>query len=646
MTKRPRQWLILAIELLVLLVVAGLGYRFYVRRNAPEIPPAQQEEATAIESLVVEEELILALSPRLKQLDRALRNLSLPDRTTRELFTESVEVTDLASGEPPAPDFELPNAQIDVRHWHFADGTATLEGDALQLLTPLVESVEYFEHGHFYFVDAKLQGDAQDELHSKNGLSGLARTREGSWRAFKCSLKLAWKLNANARSSDATSWRIASWKVVKLETQDAPRKLFAEVLDRVLPNPSDLTRARECLQAQYNIRFVKDPQFVPPHPQFFVHADDKHPGLAVVDIDSDGWDDLYVMDLWGRNLLLRNRGDGTFQDVAARYGLDLRDHCSCAVFADFDNDGDPDVFIGRTQARSLYLRNDEGKFVDGSDSLGGMELPYFVSSINAVDIDNDGLLDVYFSTYAGNQLLRTVEGRPAYGALMSKLTSQPPLLEEYLGPEQAQQLAERFQGAQIYLDRPGPPNLLLSNRGGHFELAQANQVVEAWRNTFQSAWADYDGDGDQDCYVSNDYAPDNLLRNDGQGNFVDVSLETGVADGGFGMGASWGDYDEDGRQDLYVSNMFSKAGRRITGKMGDTIDARIATAARGNSLFRRTDEGFDLVSGLEAPSMTVEMAGWSWGSQFVDVDSDGCLDIFALSGFYSAPKEIAIELDL
>lgn len=644
-TPTKHRWILLA-EVFALVVVIGLGYYYFVRRGATPAPtPEIQKETTAIESLVVEEELILALSPRLKRLDRALLNLTLPDRATRELFTEEVEVADLTPGDPPAPDFEMPQANVDVRHWHAEGASQRQPNDALKLLEPLVDSVDYFEHGHFYFVNAELRDDQQSELVSKNGLGGLARTRDGHWRAFKANLELTWRRSARGKVDDPEAWKISSWKVVKLETQDTPHKLFAEVLDRALPNPSDRTRARECLQEHYNIRLVKDPQFVPPHPKFFVHADDKHPGLAVVDIDGDGWDDLYVMDLWGRNLLLRNRGDGTFQDVAAQYGLDFRDHCSCAVFADFDNDGDPDAFLGRTQARSMYLRNDNGRFVDASETLINTALPYFVSSVNAVDIDNDGLLDVYFSTYAGNQLLREVEGRPAYGGMFSGYKPEP-LLSEYLTEEQSAELAQRFVKAPVYLDRPGPPNLLLANRGGKFEIAPGNKAVESWRNTFQSAWVDFDHDGDQDCYASNDYAPDNFFRNDGHGNFQDVSAEMGVADGGFGMGATWGDYDEDGRQDLYVSNMFSKAGRRITGKLGDKVDGRIANAARGNSLFRNSEQGFEMVSGLDAPAMMVEMAGWSWGSQFVDVNSDGCLDIFALSGFYSAPKEIAIELDL
>ena len=112
------------------------------------------------------------------------------------------------------------------------------------------------------------------------------------------------------------------------------------------------------------------------------------------------------------------------------------------------------------------------------------------------------------------------------------------------------------------------------------------------------------------------------------------------------MGVSWGDYDNDGLQDLYVCNMYSKAGNRIMGKIPG-LDPRIVMLAGGNSLFRNRGGHFRKVSGVEPPSLLVEKVGWAWGGQFADFDNDGFLDIYSLSGYYSAPPEIAIpEADL
>ena len=129
------------------------------------------------------------------------------------------------------------------------------------------------------------------------------------------------------------------------------------------------------------------------------------------------------------------------------------------------------------------------------------------------------------------------------------------------------------------------------------------------------------------------------------GRFTDVTEQTGTADIGFGMGASWGDYDNDGRSDLYVSNMYSTAGNRILKRL-DHIGGSFLGAARGNTLFRNSEHSFTKVSGTDEPSMMVENAGWSWAGQFTDLDNDGYEDIYALSGFFTAPKEVAIARDI
>ncbi len=186
--------------------------------------------------------------------------------------------------------------------------------------------------------------------------------------------------------------------------------------------------------------------------------------------------------------------------------------------------------------------------------------------------------------------------------------------------------------------------MLLVNRGGRFEVPEEASALRVFRNTFQSTWSDFDRDGDPDVYLASDYGPNQLFRNEGDGSFRDVTGATGTADVGFGMGASWGDYDHDGRQDLYVTNMYSTAGNRILHKFSH-VDEEILGTARGNTLFRNRSGSFEKVSGLKAPSLTVEKAGWSWGGQFADVDNDGFLDIYALSGYYTAPRKVAIARD-
>ena len=110
----------------------------------------------------------------------------------------------------------------------------------------------------------------------------------------------------------------------------------------------------------------------------------------------------------------------------------------------------------------------------------------------------------------------------------------------------------------------------------------------------------------------------------------------------FGMGASAGDYDNDGDLDLFVSNMYSKAGNRIIAKLGD-VDERFLIAARGNFLYRNDGGKFFQVADADAPETKV---GWAFGGQFADFNNDGWLDLYIPSGLYTAPKEVATDVDL
>ncbi|MCA9211690.1 MAG: VCBS repeat-containing protein, partial [Planctomycetales bacterium] len=148
----------------------------------------------------------------------------------------------------------------------------------------------------------------------------------------------------------------------------------------------------------------------------------------------------------------------------------------------------------------------------------------------------------------------------------------------------------------------------------------------------------YDNDGDQDLYVANDFGRNNLYRNEG-GRFVDVAAAAGVEDMSAGMSVSWGDYDRDGLIDLYVGNMFSSAGNRITYQRrfrddpSNELRAKFQRHARGNTLFRNLGDGsFEDVS----VASNVEMGRWSWGSNFVDFNNDGWDDLLVGNGMVTS----------
>lgn len=580
-----------------------------------------QEPPAGWDAMIASEEAIVQISPHIKRLGHSTLNLHLPDESTRTVFGDVVKVVDLLSVEPRGG-----NALGVGGGASHEPGARDVARRDLALWRPLLDHVEYFDHAKFEVIRGQLLADNPGRLETDLGFEALARVPDGRlW--LRGDLTVTWAAGAPLEKDGPATWSIVEWRTGELRTMAADRLLFAEILDQAL-EPEALGPARRSIHEEFVLEYLLDPDgFQRPTPYFDVQSADRHPGIAVTDVNGDGFDDVYVMARWGPNQFFQNQGDGTFEEVAARIGLDVPHFTSSALFADFDNDGDQDVFLGRTLQPSVYMVNEGGRFVERSLELFDNPLPALVSSVSAVDYDGDGLLDLYVSTFAA--ALHPIETMA------------------FLDPLDGQRLWALATGGESHVikNKFGPPNVLLRNRGGGRFAREENTALNLFRNTYQSTWADYDNDGDMDVYVVNDFAPNNLYRNDGGGAFTDVTAPTGTADLGFGMGASWGDYDADGLQDLYVTNMHSKAGLRIAARLND-VDGNFTRMARGNTLFRNRMDGFEQVSSLDRPGLPVEAAGWGWGSQFIDLDNDSDLDIHALSGFYTAPSAVELPIDI
>jgi hypothetical protein len=596
----------------------------------------QRQEKSLLAVLDRSEELYLELSKVFKKtLNRSAGNLLLADHYSEALFADSVEIRDLAA-EPP--ERATAAAHPLFERWKYRlqqPTTATkIDGSLPPIWCALLEELDYFEWAKFFIHLGRFRDHSEQHYDCTLRFAGRARDRAGMLRQLAGEVDCSFE---RGEPGAAGAWRICRFVTHKLTSWQTQDRLFADVAAEAV-HPA--RARREVLGSRHEDlvrRFFLDEDFEKPGPYFTLQSFDRHPGISVVDLNGDGADDVYVLQRWGANLLLMNRGDGTFVEAAAEWGLDLPGNSSAAVFADLDNDGDQDLLLGRTLKPSLYLVQEGGQFVDRSKDRIEGELPSLVSSISAADFDQDGLLDLYVATYAANMMDQ--EYRTFHQA------REPHMLQEFLPAAESAELYRRTAKEwHKYKNKLGPPNVLLRNLGGGCLEKVDVPEVAVWKNTLQATWSDVDGDGDPDLYCANDFSTNNLLRNEGQGHFVDVTETSRTADIGFGMGASFGDYDNDGDQDLYVANMFSKAGERIM-KQIPRLDPRFAAMARGNSLFRNDGSAFTKVSGRAPRDLQVELGGWSWGGQFWDADNDGFLDIYTLSGYYTAPAEVAIAVD-
>jgi hypothetical protein len=266
-------------------------------------------------------------------------------------------------------------------------------------------------------------------------------------------------------------------------------------------------------------------------------------GVALLDYDQDGHLDLYLANgvyLEGfsdgqrprdrlTNRLYRNIGDGTFQDVTDRARVGDEGYGMGVVAADFDNDGYPDLYVTNYGANVLYRNNGDGTFSDVTRRANVGDEGCGVGAV-WLDFDNDGLLDLYVGNY--------IQFDPDY-----RLFYQP----------------DGFPGPLAY---PGQADLLYRNRGdGTFEdVTQRMGVARPDGRAMGVSAADYDHDGYVDIYVANDVMENYLFRNEGGERFEEVALQAGVAynhqgDATSSMAVDFADYDGDGRTDMYVSDM-------------------------------------------------------------------------------------------
>ena len=321
---------------------------------------------------------------------------------------------------------------------------------------------------------------------------------------------------------------------------------------------------------------------------------------AVEDFDADGRLDIAVAVMDGPPFLLKHYPDGTFRQVALERGIQvsrpLENFCCC--WLDFDNDNDPDLVLG-----DRVYQNDDGVFRDVTEASQLAIDPFCMGAVVA-DYDLDGDQDIYV----------------IYQVDLSNIDAE---------------------GAQWVDDRmTGKANRLWQNDGaGHFkDVTAESRAGSGGRHTHAAAWFHFDDDLYPDLYVANDFGLNVVLKNNGDGTFSDVTSDSDAGGYSTSMGVATGDLDNNGTNDIYVANMFSKMGRRIIAYVSekdypDGIYEQIVGSCAGNQLYSR-NTGTSPFTELSEDS-GINGVGWAFGPAMADFDNDGLLDIYATTGFMS-----------
>jgi enediyne biosynthesis protein E4 len=321
--------------------------------------------------------------------------------------------------------------------------------------------------------------------------------------------------------------------------------------------------------------------------------------VAVADVDADGHPDLYVTNSkeGSRNRLYRNRGDGTFEEAADRFGVaDVNQRetgvSMGAVFGDYDNDGYEDLFLYRWGRADLFHNDGGQRFT----RVEGVPLPAW-ANINAavwLDYDRDGRLDLFAGGYFP-------EGLDLWKLSTTKI------------------MPESFE----YANNGGRKYLYRNLGAGRFEEVSGKVGLASTRWSLAAIAADLRGTGYPDLFIANDYGVSELFINEG-GRFREVGRDAGV---GYapksGMNASVGDVLNQGRFAVYVSNI-SEEGILL----------------QGNNLWVPTHApGAAPVYENMARAMGIDLGGWSFGAQFGDLNNDGFLDLYLVNGYVSASRD-------
>ena len=346
-----------------------------------------------------------------------------------------------------------------------------------------------------------------------------------------------------------------------------------------------------------------------------VHYDHGN-GVAVADVDGDGLLDLYFVTQVGANGLWRNRGGGRFEDVTAAAGVGLTDEIGVtASFGDIDNDGDPDLYVTTVRGGNHLFENDGGgRFGDISGAAG---VDYDGHSSGAVffDYDRDGRLDL-FVTNVGRYTTDEIAG-DGY--------------RYYVGFEE-----DAFQG-HLFPERAEQSILYRNDGGNRFTDVSAEVGLQDIRWSGDASPLDVNEDGWTDLYVLNMQGDDGYYENVEGERFVARGPEVFPRTSWGAMGIEVFDFDNDGRLDIYITDMHSDMSvevgpneekRKADMQWDPSVVGDGSTSIWGNAFFRNEGPG----EFTEVSDAIGAETYWPWGPSSADINADGWEDVFVAAG--------------
>jgi len=275
-------------------------------------------------------------------------------------------------------------------------------------------------------------------------------------------------------------------------------------------------------------------------------------GCAWGDYNNDGWLDLFVANS-GKNFLYKNNQNGTFTKITSGAIANDEDNSFGCNWGDYDNDGDLDMFVANNygQKNALYRNDGNDNFTRMNGEAVSTDNSSSVGSVWG-DYNNDKYPDLFVANgdfQNDNLYLNNKNGT------FTKITTGPVVTSGGYGSGCAWGDYNNDGWLDLFVANSGKNFLYKNNQNGTFTKITSGAIANDEDNSFGCNWGDYDNDGDLDMFVANNYGQKNALyRNDGNDNFTRMNGEAVSTDNSSSVGSAWGDYNNDGKLDLFVVN--------------------------------------------------------------------------------------------